>query len=447
VRTLPMTPGQAVYHDFIVAPTTCVPAKRLFAAYVAHTRLDLDRLAAAVDRVIALHDSLRTAIETVDTAPAQVIREPAEIVEPATRTVTWDGTPEDAARHVGALDDWWTVPRPLAVQVIVGVSPGGETLLVCVLNHVCIDGLSAVMLFDQIRSEYDGVTIKPAEVEQFADYYTGMVEEGLREAFDDWVRLLDEGSPALPQWMIEDKLGAAEVSISSHSWTFAPETVRTLAAEAQKRVCTQFEVLAACAGLYFRREDGRPANFGIIHSGRHRSRGFEVQGLLRSYVVDVVDHEGVPTIADAVDRRRDLLRVRTGHFAKLPFEEVCARIGRSLGWRAGQLGAWEIEINGTYAVQPDLTMQQAPVRAADVRLSEEAVCENGGPTLLVSFTLGADCVDATLRYVSPPVDASLAARIAEDLETMVRFIHGHPQAPIDDAPAIFRTAPGRPERS
>ena len=206
-------------------------------------------------------------------------------------------------------------------------------------------------------------------------------------------------------------------------------------------------MLAGCAGLYFRREDGRPANFGIIHSGRHRFRGFDIQGLLRSYVVDVVDHAGVPTVADAVARRRDLLRTRTQHFAKLPFEEVCARTGRSPGWRAGRLGAWEIELNGMYAAVPDLTMQQAPVRVADVPLSEDATCENGGPTLLVSFTLAPDGVDANVRYVSPPIDAILAARIAEDLEATVRFVHDQPQAPVDAAPAIFRTAPARPARA
>lgn len=442
MRVQPMTPGQAVYHDFIVAPATCVPAKRLFAAYVVAAELSVDRLAVAADRVVALHDSLRTAIEPAGGLPVQVVREPAEVDEQVLRVVPWDGTAGDAARHVGAFDDWWTTPRQLAVQVVVGVA-GGATLVVCLLNHVCSDGISAEMVFDQIRTCYDGGTVEPARVEQFADYYAAMVEEGVRDTFDDWVALLDEGSPALPQWMIDEKLATGKVSIGSHGWTLARETEDALTAVARERVCTQFEVLAACAGLYFRRADGRPANFGIIHSGRHRFRGFDVQGLLRSYVVDVVDHAGTRAVGEAVDRRRDLLRARTEHFAKLPFEEVCARTGRSAGWRAGQLGAWEVELNGMYAAAQDMTMGQAPVRVADVPLAEEATCENGGPTLLVSFVLGQDGVGASLRYVSPPLDAALVARIAEDLEATVRFVHEHPGAPVDEAPAIFRTAPAR----
>ncbi len=438
MRVLPLTPGQAVYHDFIVAPATCPSAKRLFAAYTVDARLDVGRLAAAVDRVVALHDSLRTAVEPVQGVPAQVIRESTEIAEPAVRTVSWDGSPRGAAEHIEALDDWWAVPRPLALQVVVGIGPGDRTLLACVFNHVCSDGISAEMIFDQIRAEYDGTTIKPTDVEQFASYYARCLDEGLRETFDDWVRLLDEGSPALPDRMVEEKLTTAEVSIRFHSWTFAPRSVQALASVAQQRSCTQFEVLAACAGLYFRREDGRSANIGIIHSGRHGFRGFDVHGLLRSYVVDVVDHAGTATIGQAVDRRRDLLRSRTEHFARLPFEEVCVRTGRSPGWRAGQLGAWEVELNGMYPAPPDMTMHHARVHVADVPVVEEATCENGGPTLLVSFTLGSHDIGAAVRFVAPPIDTALAARIAEDLEATACFAWEHPDAQVSDAPAFFR---------
>jgi hypothetical protein len=438
MRILPLTPGQAVYHDFIVAPATCTPAKRLFAAYIVDARLDAGRLEAAIDRVVALHDSLRTAVEPVHGVPAQVIREPAAITEPAVRQVAWDGSPHGAAEHIGALDDWWSVPRPLALQVVAGTGPGDRTLLACVLNHACSDGISAELIFDQIRAEYDGTTIKPDSVEQFASYYARVLDEGLHETLDDWTRLLDQGSPALPDRMVEEKLTTAEVSIRLHSWAFAARSVQALASVAQERACTQFEVLAACTGLYFRREDGRPASFGVIHSGRHGFRGFDVHGLLRSYVVDVVDHAGTPTIGQAVERRRDQLRSRLEHFARLPFEEACVRTGRSPGWRAGQLGAWEVELNGMYPAAPDMTMHQARVHVADVPVPEEATCENGGPTLLVSFTLGSHDVGASLRFVSPPIDARLASLIAEDLEATARFACDHLDAPVSDAPAFFR---------
>jgi hypothetical protein len=438
MRVLPLTPGQAVYHDFIVAPATCTPAKRLFAAYVVDAHLDTGRLSAAVDRIVALHDSLRTAIEPVHDGPAQVIREPAEITEPATRIVTWDGSPHGAAEHIEAMDDWWAVPRPLALQMVAGTGPGERTFLACVLNHTCSDGISAEMVFDQIRAEYDGTTVKPDSVEQFSDYYARVLDEGLGETLEDWTRLLDQGYPVLPDRMVEEKLTTSEVSIGIHRWAFAAASVQAVASVAQQRACTQFEVLAACAGLYFRREDGRPGSFGIIHSGRHGFRGFDVHGLLRSYAVDVVDHAGIPTIGDAVERRRDQLRSRLEHFARLPFEEACDRTGRSPGWRAGQLGAWEVELNGMYPAARDMTMQQARVHVADVPVPEEARCENGGPTLLFSFTLDSQDVGASLRFVSPPIDASLAALIAGDLEATARFACDHPDAPVSDAPAFFR---------
>lgn len=104
---------------------------------------------------------------------------------------------------------------------------------------------------------------------------------------------------------------------------------------------------------------------------------------------------------------------------------------------------WEVELNGMYPASPDMTMAGSAVRVAEIPLSEEAVCENGGPTLLVSFVVAPDRVEGWLRYVSPPVDPDLAARIATDLESTVRFVHDHPLSPITDAPAIFHTAPER----
>ena len=439
-----MTAGQAVYHDFIVAPTTCVPAKRLAACYIVGARLDLARLEYAARHVVARHDSLRTAIEPVDGVPSQVIRDPQDISDPVLEPVAWDGTPHDAARLVTDLDDWWMTPRPLSIKMLAGHGPADETLVVCAFNHVCSDGISAEMVFDQIRAGYDGSPVTAEQVEQFAAYYEGMLQDGLRTVFDDWVDLIDQGSPAIPDWMVRQRLATDQVWIRYLEWDLAEETRQAITDICRVHTCTPFEALAACTGIYFRRVDKRPVNIGVIHSGRDRPRGFDVTGLLRSTILELVDHNGIASIADAVRRHRDELRLRMGRFAMLPSEEVCARTGRSPGWRAGQLGLWEVELNGMYAGM-DSTMQGALVRPADVPLSEEAHCENGGPTFVCSFTFGADSIRAALRYVCPPADATIADRVATDLEHTVHLVRDSPERSIDAAPS-FATAVPEPHR-
>jgi hypothetical protein len=435
--------GQAVYHDFIVARTTCVPAKRLHTALVVDGWLDQDRLERAVSRVVASHDSLRTAIARVDGTLVQLIREPMEITDQPCEVVDWDGTQQDTRRLVSGLDDWWTVPRALAVNVLVGRSPARRTLLLCAFNHACSDGISAELVMDQIRRQYDAPPGSPpgrADVAQFADYYAGMLDEGLRVAYDDWVRLLDGLAPAVPHWMLERKLATDRVHINVVDWSFDEASSAAVREAARRHLCTPFEILATGAGIYFRRPDRHPASIAVIHSGRHRPRGFDVAGLLRSFVVDAVDVRPDVGTGVAVAGRREALRKALAHLSRLPFEEVCRLTGLSPGWRAGTAGQWEVELNGVFAPGTPGRLDGFPVHLADVGSSEEAFCENGGPTLLVSFTIGRGSVAASLRYVNPPVDPELAARVARDLEETMRFLTAGAGERADRAPAFHRSA-------
>lgn len=442
MRILQPSAGQAVYHDFIVASTTCVAAKRLHCAFTVDGGLDPERLERAVRHVIACHESLRTSMANVDGQLAQVVREPSEITEAPVLRVDWDGTPQSTTKIIHDLDDWWTVSRELAVRVVVGSSPERRTLVVCAFNHACSDGISAELTVEQIRREYERPSgpARPEAFEQFTDYYQGMLQDGLDHAYDDWLRQVRSAAPAVPQWMLDQKLASPEVEIRIHDWQFSEESSELLHRLAREHLCTPFEALAACVGLYFRRPDDRPAAIGVIHSGRHRPRGFEVAGLLRSYVVDLVDLGGCPDVRSAVTARRDALRHGIPHFSRLPAEEVCRRAGLSTGWRAGDLGLWEVELNGMYDSTPGGTLDGFAVGQARTELSDEGRSENGGPVFLLSFGIAPDRIDAGLRFVDPPVSRELAARVAADLEAVVRFVQANPSESPNAAPAFHRAA-------
>jgi hypothetical protein len=435
--------GQAVYHDFITAPTTCVPAKRLHAAWVVDGRLRHDQLEDAVRRVVSAHDSLRTALERIDGTLHQVVREPAEIIDQVCEKVDWDGTAQGIRRLITDLDDWWTVPRPLAMKVVVGRTGSQRTLVLFAFNHACSDGVSVELVLDQIRRAYQAPS-DPAprrgDVPQFAEYYAGMLLDGLEAAYDDWVGLLDRVAPAVPPWMMARKLATDRVHVNMLNWSFTQASNAAVRQASRRYRCSQFEVLAAAVGIYFRRPDRQPAALAIVHSGRHRPRGLEVAGLLRSYVIDPAAVQTGALVGDAVAARRDALRRSLGHFSRLPFEEVCERTGRSSGWRAGTAGQWEVEVNGMFAPAPPGSMDGFTVHHADPGASEEASCENGGPILLLSFTIGATGVDGSLRYVNPPVDPELAARVALEVEEMALFVDAPAEEPADRAPGFDRLA-------
>ncbi|AOW88293.1 condensation domain-containing protein [Streptomyces olivaceus] len=440
MRLLKASAGQAVYHDFIVAPHTSVPAKRLFNCFIVEGPVDPARLERAVRHAIATHEALRTSLDDVDGAPTQVIREPDEITEAVMTTVDWDGSADSVADVVRSLDDRWTVHRELSMHVVLARAPGPRSLVACVLDHACVDGMSAETVTDLIRAEYNrpGGPPRPDQVPQFADYYAAMLEDGL-EIYDDWLRILESSSPALPQWMLDLKRPSGRASTRERELSLSDATNERLRSLSKEYVCTPYEIVTAAVGLYFRRVDGAPVRVAVTHSGRHRRHGFDVVGLLRSQVVDVVDSGRCADVRSYLTERRDELRKCMTHFARLPVEEVCLRAGLSTGWRSGPPGPWEVELNGMYeAPAPEAMDGHEVVQAPD--FLEDAYCENGGTTFLLNLFLRPDRVEATLRYVDPPVSEQMAKRVGPDLESVVEFLAGDPARPLADAPTFAALA-------
>lgn len=442
MKVLKPSADQAVYHDFIRAATTCVAAKRLHSAFVADGPLDLDRLRQAVWFAVARHSALRTALEVVDGVLAQVIRDLPEITEEPTVPAAWDGTPEGTARLIMDLDDWWMVPRQLAIRCVMAHAPDGRTLVAFLFNHTCADGIAVELVVDLVRAEYDSPSCEPApeDVTQFADYYPALLDDGLHESYDDWRRALGTARPAVPEWMLERK------SASEHGWTrylawelsdLLNQRVRELARTYR---CTAFEALAVCTAVYFRRADGRPVGLGVTHSGRHRPGGLEVVGLLRSFVLDAADLQAGQTVREAVETRRDAFRRGIDRLGRLPVEEACRRAGVSTGWRAGTLGVWQVELNGMYEQPLSGTIGGFPLTEAQAAIPEEDHGENSGPCFLISFTVVGGRVRVVLRHADPPVSAALAHQVASDLDAVVGYVSADPDRDLAGAPAFFDRA-------
>ncbi len=442
MKRLTPSADQAVYHDFIMASTTCADAKRLYYAFVADGPLSPERLDRAIAHAVATHESLRTSVEVVGGELTQVVRETSEITETPWATADWDGTPEGTSRIIRGVDGWWTVPRELAIRVVVGRSPQGPTLVACLFHHVCVDGISTELVAELIRTEYERPTgpARPGEVEQFSGHYPPMLADGLSETYDDWLRAIDASSPAVPEWMIERKLENDHAWTRFLAWDLSEATLGRLRLLTKEYGCSPFEALAACTALYFRRDDGRPAGLGVAHSGRHRPRGFEVVGLLRSYVLDVADFGRCESVREAITSRRDAARHATAHLSRLPSEEASRRAGVTTGWRAGAPGLWQVELSGMYDTAITETMDGFAVGLAPTSVSEDSFCENTGPLFQVSFTIGPGRTEAVMRFIDPPVTRDMAANVASDIESVVEFVAADPAAPLDAAPAFFRLA-------
>lgn len=431
--------GQAIYHDFIVAPATYGAAKRLYYPLAVAGTVDRARLDSALRQVVAQHESLRTSLEYRDGSLTQVIREPDEITESTTAEVEWHGSADEVAQFIYDLDGWWADPRQLAMRTVIGTSRAGKTLIVCAFNHACCDGMSAELVIDQARKIYNSsADLGRVAGHQFSDYYLAMLDDGLQSCYDDWRQLIEESAPALPQGMTEQRQSCKRCWIRVARFQFAAETVRMLHEIVRSYACTPFEVLSACTGIYFRRSDQKPSGVGVVHSGRHRPHGFAVAGLLRSFVLDPVAVGKCRDTRDLVIARREEVRARLQHFARLPFEEACSRAGIASGWRADGLGPWQVELNGMYERSITGAMGSAPIGVAGAAIDENEFCENGGPAFVFSFIIGPDRVTCDMRFTEPPVTEALASRVLSDIESVIRFIYANPAMAPESVPAFYR---------
>src|SRR5262249_40855890 len=162
-----------------------------------------------------------------------------EITEAVMTTIDWDGSLDSVADVVRSMDNRWTVPRELSMHVVLGRAAGPRTLVACVLDHACVDGISAEIITDLIRAAHNrpGGEARPDRVTQFSDHYAAMLQDGL-EIHDDWLRTLESSSPALPQWMLDRKRPRGEAWTRERELGFSAATNERLRSLSEEYLCT-----------------------------------------------------------------------------------------------------------------------------------------------------------------------------------------------------------------
>ncbi|WP_370879367.1 non-ribosomal peptide synthetase [Catenuloplanes indicus] len=156
--------------------------------------LDGPALEAALTRLVARHESLRTHFTAVDGEPAQVVAPAGPVrLHPVETGDDWRRHVNEAARRpfdlaAGPLNRFTLLRRP-----------DGSHALVWVVHHAVADGWSFGVLFGELAAAYAGEALPDAPM-QYGDFAIWQREQAARGAFDDdldhWHRAL-AGAPVL----------------------------------------------------------------------------------------------------------------------------------------------------------------------------------------------------------------------------------------------------------
>src|SRR6266702_2579761 len=404
MKTIAAPATQAVYHDFVVAPDTYIPIKRMFAAIAVDAELDRRRLARAIRDIVESHEILRTCPVTIDGHVVQEIRELRDIDEPLLVTTEWDETGAAISAIKRDLDNWWAKPRQLVIRPVLATSPTGKSYLLCAFNGCCMDGISAHFILDQIRAHYSRRPTVDSPL-QFTDYYRTMIEEGHARSYHDWLRLIGRAAAALPDRMLKERESVAKAWIKVTSFDLSPQ------------------VMAGVDGL---------------HGGRRGPRSLEVAGLLRTQIMDLVEIDGNPTAGESFRAQLESLRAKLRHFTRLPVEDVCLRAGMPAGFRVGDQRLWEVSIISRFSRFLTGKFGETNIESVAAPLQDDWYCENGGPTFSFNFSIQKGQVTGGLQYVNPPVDDATAIAVIAGVQEMMGFVRTDPTTSISSGPAFFR---------
>lgn len=283
-----------------------------------------DAVEAAMRRIVARHEILRTALQEFDGVPMQVIR-PARPFQVVLRDLS-GGSLEDStaeADRIGveeARTPFALETAPLIRVSLLVLAPGNARLLVT-MHHVVCDGWSVGVLADELTRTLAGAPSLPELPLQYGDYaewqQAWLQSPGLDAARDYWMQQLAN----LPYVTVPPDHAAEQRGLGTITSVLLPRALTDgMAATAVQQGCTQFSVaLAALGSMLQSRTGAEDIAIGTQVAGRTET---ELEGMIGPFINTLVlrlDLSGAPDWPTRVARSGAIVADALTHHA-MPFE-------------------------------------------------------------------------------------------------------------------------------
>jgi amino acid adenylation domain-containing protein len=402
--------------------------------------LDAGALQAALDRIVARHESLRTTFATADGEPVQVIA-PAEHARFDLRheDVRERGDAETHVRRLAAAEAAapFDLERgPVIRGVLVRDGETSHTLLIT-MHHIVSDGWSMGVFFKELSALYDAFAhgrpdpLAPLAV-QYADYalwqrrwLTGDV---LQRQASYWANAL-AGAPAL----LNVPLDRPRPAVQEHGGATVPFALDAELTAALKRLSRRhgttlfMTLIAAWGALLARLSDQSDVVIGTPVANRNRLEVEELIGFFVNTLALRLDFGSNPTVAQLLADVKSRALEAQEH-QDLPFEQVVeiANPPRSLAHAPlfQVMFIWQNNEGGALAL-PGLEL--SPLRS-------------GGTVAKFDLTLGMREVGGTiagsLEYATALFDARTVERYLEYLRALLAGMAVDEERRIEDVPLM-----------
>ncbi|MET9348824.1 amino acid adenylation domain-containing protein [Streptomyces termitum] len=403
--------------------------------------LDTAALGAALDDVVARHESLRTVFPETGGRPHQRIlpADAAHVALPVTPT-----TPGELAGALAAsASRGFDLAGGLPLRAELFRLAADEHVLLVVLHHIASDGWSVAPLARDLAEAYGlrraGVAPawEPLPV-QYADYT--LWQRGLLDAVaDEQLAHWKEALAGLPE-ELELPADRPRPAVPSHrggtvSFEVGGAAHAAVAALARAQGASAFMVLqAALATLLSSLGAGDDVPLGTPVAGRTDPALDELVGFFVNTLVLRTDLSGDPTFRELVDRVRAADLAAYAH-QDLPFETLVDAVAPSRSLSRQPLFQTMLVLQNNAAadlVLPGLAVETVPVRTGTAKLDLAfELTERHGPD-------GAPAgIDAVLEYSADLFDEATARSLADRFAHLVGVLTRDPDAALGTVDALL----------
>ncbi|MFD6285592.1 non-ribosomal peptide synthase/polyketide synthase [Streptomyces sp. NPDC060205] len=398
-------------------------------------RLDARALAAALRKLVARHESLRTTFDTVDGRGVQIVQPPQEVPLPLHDL---SGLPE--GERTARLEKRLAADRALPFDLREGplLRTGlirladDEHVLTLTLHHIVTDGWSTAVLTGDLahlyRAELDPATepLPPLPV-QYADYaHWQRTTSGHEEQLGYWKEQLADIEPLdlpvdRPRPPMRTRSGA------STRLSLPPGVARRLGQVGRDRGTTLFTTLVAAAQTFLARLCGsQDVTVGTVTSGRDQA---EIQHLIGFFVNTLVLRSHVDAERPFAEFLDDVRRTVLDAFAhqEVPFEQVVDEV-RPVR-----------DTSRTPLFQVMVVLQNTPAAGLDVPDLEVSAVETELRHAAFDLTLefaeaDSGALDGLLTYNTDLFDAATAEHLAAQLATLLTAVADDPHRSLGALP-------------
>ncbi|GAB1510049.1 non-ribosomal peptide synthase/polyketide synthase [Actinophytocola sp. KF-1] len=392
--------------------------------------LDTTALSAALDGLVARHESLRTTFDAVEGRGVQVVHPPAA-VPVRTVEVSEEDLPALLRRESTAPFD---LRRGPLFRVLLARLADGEHVLVLGLHHIVTDGWSMGVLADELGARYtaavrgEPVALPPLPV-QYADYAVWQRERLSGTELDEQLAYWRDrlaGLPPLDLPTDRPRPPVRTATAANHDFRVPGDVLGRLKEVARAHDATLFMTLVAATTVLLSRYSGqRDVAVGTAVSGRDRT---ELEPLIGFFVNTLVLRSDVDTSARFGDFLRDVRATVLDAFAhdEVPFERVVEAVQPDRDPSRTPLVQAMVVLQNTPVREPELP----GLRIEDVELPTEAA----GHDLTVQFEEVGGELAVAVDYNADLFDAGTVERMGTHLSRLLAGIAADPGTPLRGLP-------------